>query len=135
MLDEPFTLLDVDGVALLGEVLRELAAGGTAVLVSSHQLDLLEELCDGVVIVDKGRLVVAGRVEELRAAAQQVMRLRFAAPSRFRSPRPHGADASCWRKALGEVPTPERVGEMIARGIRTGKEAERRLAKESTGRR
>ena len=81
MLDEPFTLLDVDGVALLGEVLRELAAAGTAVLVSSHQLDLLEELCDGVVIVDKGRLVVAGRVEELRAAAQQVMRLRFAVPA------------------------------------------------------
>ena len=81
VLDEPFTLLDVDGVALLGEVLRELAAAGTAVLVSSHQLDVLEELCDGVVIVDKGRLVVAGRVEELRAAAQQVMRLRFAGPA------------------------------------------------------
>ncbi len=80
VLDEPFTLLDVDGVALLSDVLRELAGAGTAVLVSSHQLDLLEELCDALVIVDKGRLVVAGRVDDLRAAATQIMRLRFAEP-------------------------------------------------------
>ena len=45
-----------------------------------------------------------------------------------------GADASCWRRALGEVPTPERVADLIARGMRTGRQAERRLAKESTGR-
>ena len=45
-----------------------------------------------------------------------------------------GADASCWRRALGKAPTPERVAGLIARGMRTGRQAERRLAKESTGR-
>jgi ABC-2 type transport system ATP-binding protein len=81
VLDEPFTLLDIDGVTLLTEVLGELAASGTAVLVSSHQLDVLEEVCDGVAIMTKGRLVVAGVVAELRMAARRVMRLRFAEPA------------------------------------------------------
>jgi len=81
VLDEPFTLLDVAGVSLLTEVLGELAASGTAVLVSSHQLDVLEEVCDGVAIMAKGRLVVAGAVNELRMAARhRVLRLRFAEP-------------------------------------------------------
>lgn len=81
VLDEPFTLLDIDGVGLLIQVLREVAASGTAVLVSSHQLDVLEDVCDNVVIMDKGRLVAAGVVDELRSAApRRVMRLRFATP-------------------------------------------------------
>ena len=81
VLDEPFTWLDVDGVGLLSGLLRELAASGTAVLVSSHQLDVLEDVCDSVVIMAKARLVVAGVVDELRRAARhRVLRVRFASP-------------------------------------------------------
>ena len=81
VLDEPFTWLDVDGVALLTELLGELAGDGAAILVSSHQLDVLEEICHSVVVLDKGRLVAAGSVGELRAAARHlVVRVRFATP-------------------------------------------------------
>jgi len=45
-----------------------------------------------------------------------------------------GADAVCWRKALGENPTPERVGALMDQGVRSGKDAHRHLAPESSGR-
>ena len=82
VLDEPFTWLDIDGVAMLTELLRELADGGAAVLVSSHQLDVLEDVCGSVVVMDHGHhLVAAGAVDELRAAAQHLrLRVRFATP-------------------------------------------------------
>ena len=50
----------------MSEVLRERAAEGVAVIFSSHQLDLVERLCDDVAIVNRGRIVAAGAVEELR---------------------------------------------------------------------
>ena len=79
VLDEPFTWLDVDGVAMLTKLLGEMAEGGAAILVSSHQLDVLEDVCASVVIMDHGHLVAAGAVDELRAAAQHLrLRVRFA---------------------------------------------------------
>jgi ABC-2 type transport system ATP-binding protein len=68
LLDEPFNGLDPVGVAVLSEVLRELADAGVAVLLSSHQLDLVETLCDAVTIVDAGRVVARGTLEELASA-------------------------------------------------------------------
>ena len=50
----------------MSEVLRERAAEGVAVIFSSHQLELVERLCDDVAIVNRGRIVAAGAVEELR---------------------------------------------------------------------
>jgi ABC-2 type transport system ATP-binding protein len=69
VLDEPFSGLDPLGVESLGELLVQTAAGGMAVLFSSHQLDLVEDVCQDVVIIDHGRIVLAGVVEELKAAA------------------------------------------------------------------
>ena len=66
VLDEPFSSLDPMGVDALSEVLLEQAAAGVPVLFSSHQLELVERLCDAVVIIDSGRLAAAGTVEELR---------------------------------------------------------------------
>jgi ABC-2 type transport system ATP-binding protein len=65
VLDEPLAGLDPSGIDRIGEVLAELARSGCCVLFSSHQLDLVENLCEFVVIIDHGRLVVAGRVDEL----------------------------------------------------------------------
>ncbi|MFA5787119.1 MAG: ATP-binding cassette domain-containing protein [Actinomycetota bacterium] len=69
VLDEPFGGLDPIGVEALAEVLRELANRGTAIVFSSHQLDLVEDVCEDVVIIDHGRVVMAGILEELRAAS------------------------------------------------------------------
>lgn len=71
VLDEPFSGLDPIGVASMEEVLRRRAAAGAAVLFSSHQLDLVENLCDDVVIIDEGDLALSGTLEDVRSRAQR----------------------------------------------------------------
>jgi ABC-2 type transport system ATP-binding protein len=66
VLDEPFAGLDPVAVDVLTEVLRERAKAGVAVIFSSHELDLVERICDRVGIIDHGRLVAIGSVEDLR---------------------------------------------------------------------
>ena len=68
VLDEPFSGLDPLAMEAMAELLREVAAAGATVLFSSHQLDLVEHLCEDVVIIDHGRVVLSGDLEELRAA-------------------------------------------------------------------
>ena len=69
VLDEPFSGLDPLGVATMSEVLRERAAAGVAVVFSSHQLDLVEEVCEDVAIISGGRIVASGGIDELKAAS------------------------------------------------------------------
>jgi ABC-2 type transport system ATP-binding protein len=66
VLDEPFSGLDPVGVDVLSGVLSDYAARGVPVVFSSHQLELVERLCEAVAIVKDGRLVASGKVEELR---------------------------------------------------------------------
>lgn len=66
VLDEPFSGLDPVGVDALAEVLQAQVSRGTAVVYSSHQLDLVERLSDEVTIIDQGRVVAAGTVGEIR---------------------------------------------------------------------
>jgi ABC-2 type transport system ATP-binding protein len=66
ILDEPFSGLDPVGVDALAAGLLEQAAGGVPVIFSSHQLDLVERLCDAVGILARGRMVATGPVAELR---------------------------------------------------------------------
>ena len=83
VLDEPFSGLDPIAMAVMAELLAEVAAAGATVLFSSHQLDLVEDLCEDVVIIDHGRVVLAGELDELRAAVPQRfvdIRYRGAAP-------------------------------------------------------
>jgi ABC-2 type transport system ATP-binding protein len=68
VLDEPFSGLDPVGVDVLAQVLADRAADGIPVIFSSHQLELVERLCEAVAIINHGRLVAAGPVEELRAS-------------------------------------------------------------------
>lgn len=68
VLDEPFSGLDPVGVDVLAGVLtREARERGVAVVFSSHQLELVERVCDAVVLIDKGRVVTQGTIAELRA--------------------------------------------------------------------
>jgi ABC-2 type transport system ATP-binding protein len=69
VLDEPFSGLDPLGVGSLAEMLAQIAATGVAVVFSSHQLDLVEDVCQDVVIIDHGKIVLAGVVDDLKAAS------------------------------------------------------------------
>jgi ABC-2 type transport system ATP-binding protein len=71
VLDEPFAGLDPLAVRTLAEVLRGEARRGAAVLFSSHQLDLVEDVCEDVAIIDHGRIVATGHIDELRGASQR----------------------------------------------------------------
>ena len=68
ILDEPFSGLDPVGVDVLSEILRGQADSGVPVVFSSHQLDLVERLCESVVMIDRGRVVASGRIADLRTA-------------------------------------------------------------------
>ncbi|MEV0075850.1 ATP-binding cassette domain-containing protein [Nocardia neocaledoniensis] len=75
ILDEPFSGLDPVAVDSMAELLREYADQGVPVLFSSHQLDLVERLCDQLVILAGGRVVGQGSVESLRAGSAARYRL------------------------------------------------------------
>jgi ABC-2 type transport system ATP-binding protein len=66
VLDEPFSGLDPVGVDVLSGVLGDYAATGVPVVFSSHQLELVERLCEAVAIINAGRIVATGPVAELR---------------------------------------------------------------------
>jgi ABC-2 type transport system ATP-binding protein len=68
VLDEPFSGLDPHAVDAVVAVLRERTAAGVPVLFSSHQLDVVERLCDDLVIIADGRIRAAGTRGELQAA-------------------------------------------------------------------
>ena len=67
ILDEPFSGLDPVGVDVLSAILRRQADEGAPVVFSSHQLELVERLCESVVMIDRGRIVASGRIADLRA--------------------------------------------------------------------
>jgi len=78
VLDEPLAGLDPAGIDAIGEVLVQQARAGCCVLLSSHQLDLVEDLCDSVTIIDHGRLVVSGSVTELATSGPRSLVVRVA---------------------------------------------------------
>jgi len=71
VLDEPLAGLDPAGIDAIGEVLIDQARNGHCVLFSSHQLDQVEDFCESVTIIDHGRLVVTGRVDDLATQGQR----------------------------------------------------------------
>jgi ABC-2 type transport system ATP-binding protein len=77
LLDEPASGLDPRARVEMRELLRELGAMGKTVVVSSHILSELAELCDVVGIIERGRLVASGPLDELRRHARQGRTLRL----------------------------------------------------------
>lgn len=65
-LDEPTAGVDVRGRQVIREIIRELADGGCAVVLCTHELDEAEKIADRVVIIDRGQVVAAGTLDELR---------------------------------------------------------------------
>jgi ABC-2 type transport system ATP-binding protein len=74
VLDEPFSGLDPVGVDVLSGVLNDYADTGVPVIFSSHQLELVERLCEAVAIIKDGRLVASGSVDELRGPGRKVVK-------------------------------------------------------------
>ena len=94
VLDEPFSGLDPLGVAAMSEVLVQRAGEGATVVFSSHQLDLVEDLVDDVVVVAHGRDRLAGTLDDVRRST--------------------GTQAVAFRLAGGDAPTVELGGEQVA---------------------
>jgi ABC-2 type transport system ATP-binding protein len=83
VLDEPFNGLDPVAVEALSETLRQRAERGCTVLFSSHQIDLVQDLCQEIVMIDQGRTVLEGQVATLRASSgERQLRLQVQAPDR-----------------------------------------------------
>ncbi|HZE38324.1 MAG TPA: ATP-binding cassette domain-containing protein [Stackebrandtia sp.] len=92
ILDEPFSGLDPIAVDTMAAVLVERARAGVPVIFSSHQLDLVERLCDSVGIISAGQMVAAGTVKELRQKGNRKLRVVL-----------EGADPSWADRLPGEV--------------------------------
>ncbi|MGK3707756.1 ABC transporter ATP-binding protein [Arthrobacter sp. IK3] len=75
ILDEPFSGLDPAAVDSMVELLRERTSAGVPVLFSSHQLDLVDRLCDNMVVLQQGKVIASGTGDDLRAKAVNRHRL------------------------------------------------------------
>lgn len=67
ILDEPFSGLDPVSQEIFKQEIRTLANNGTAILLSSHQMNLVEEMCDRIYMIQKGQKIVAGDLNEVKA--------------------------------------------------------------------
>ncbi len=67
LLDEPFSGLDVGSALVLRDLIRDLAARGRAVLLSSHELDTIERICSRVIILSKGHIAADDSIQQLRS--------------------------------------------------------------------
>jgi len=99
VLDEPLAGLDPSGIDTIGRVLVEQARSGCCVLFSSHQLDQVEDLCESVAIIDHGRLVVDGRVDDLATSGPRRLVVRI-----------EGDRDGMWARHLGGVTFSEVAG-------------------------
>jgi ABC-2 type transport system ATP-binding protein len=84
LLDEPTTGLDPAGMRDMRELVRRLAGEGITILLSSHLLYEVEELCNRVAIIRRGSIVYQGALQELLATAASGYRLRAVEPERAR---------------------------------------------------
>jgi ABC-2 type transport system ATP-binding protein len=96
VLDEPLSGLDPTGIDAIGQVLVDQARAGCCVLFSSHQLDQVEDLCERVMIIDHGRLVVSGTVDELATSGPRRLVVRV-----------EGDRSAAWTRQLPSVTVSE----------------------------
>ncbi|HUC36781.1 MAG TPA: ATP-binding cassette domain-containing protein [Acidimicrobiales bacterium] len=96
VLDEPLSGLDPAGIDAIGRVLVDQARAGSCVIFSSHQLDQVEELCERVTIIDHGRLVVAGTVDDLATSGARRLVVRI-----------EGDRSGAWARSLPGVTVSE----------------------------
>src|SRR5258708_38898570 len=67
LVDEPMVGLDPRGARLIKDVFRRMSENGVAILMSTHTLEVAQEMCDRISIILKGKIIARGTVDELRA--------------------------------------------------------------------
>jgi len=76
IMDEPFVGLDPVNVSLLKEAFEEMRKRGATLIFSTHQMEMVEELCESIAIIDQGRLVLGGPIRDVkRASGRRIVRL------------------------------------------------------------
>ena len=79
VLDEPFSGLDPLNQDFIKEIIHELREGGTTILLSAHQMSLVEELCDDIFLIHRGREVLSGNLRQIKDGYQEhIVELRYA---------------------------------------------------------
>lgn len=121
VLDEPFSGLDPVAVDGMADLLRAHTARGVPVLFSSHQLDLVERLCERLVILKQGRVVAAGTPDDLRASSIVRQRLVLSGDAGWVRDVPgvHVVDVD-GRSALLEVVEPEAEQRLLTTAVSRG---------------
>jgi ABC-2 type transport system ATP-binding protein len=71
LLDEPFSGLDPVNQDFFKEIIRELQAAGVTVLLSAHQMNLVEELCDSIFLINHGREVLSGKLQDIKRSYKE----------------------------------------------------------------
>jgi ABC-2 type transport system ATP-binding protein len=120
LLDEPTSALDPVGRHDVREIIRGLRERGTTVFLNSHLLTEVEQVCDGVAIIDRGRVVAEGTLDELlqtKAVRLRVSGLtREARASLARFGELDGGDGELLIRGID----PERVPDLVAEAVRAG---------------
>ena len=70
LMDEPFEGVDAVGARLMKDILLEQVRRGATIFLTSHVLEVVERLCDTAAIIDKGRIVAEGRMQDLRGGSE-----------------------------------------------------------------
>ena len=132
LLDEPMIGLDPRGQRELREMLSELRAGGTALMISTHQLESAEALSDRILVLNHGKLIAGGTLERTARARNRVARRHL---SGYHGGRDHDASAALCRHALVREPAarhPPVTGTRVDLGrLRAGAHRDVRLAHHS----
>ena len=114
VLDEPTNGLDPAGIRDMRSLMRRLAGEGISIVYSSHQLAEVEEICDRVAVIDHGRILYQGGLEEFRRAAGERFQLHCADPPR----------ALALARALDGIERPELHGGVIVFGAASAADIE-----------
>jgi len=89
ILDEPFTGLDPVNVNRIKDLILELNDAGTTIILSTHQMEQVEKLCEHICLINRGRKILDGRLSEIKAQyGQNTIRLAFDGPKSFLSDHP-----------------------------------------------
>jgi ABC-2 type transport system ATP-binding protein len=70
LMDEPFEGVDAVGARLMKDILLEQVRRGATIFLTSHVLEVVERLCDNAAIINEGRIVAEGRMQDLRAGSE-----------------------------------------------------------------
>ncbi|MFD4986664.1 ABC transporter ATP-binding protein [Streptomyces sp. NPDC058374] len=123
LLDEPSNGLDPEGIAWLRTFLRELAAEGRTVLVSSHVLSEVQQIVDDIVMIRRGKLVAAGPLEEIERFRPATVQLRSPDAEQLRRLLLDGT-----RGPAADAVETAQDGSLMVRGLTTAQIADRASA-------